>query len=79
MMTGAQVERWACNLAGPFPKLKKGHLYILKAICVFTNYIFLVPLGAKKAVTDAIYEKVFLKFGAGEILADNRGNSAASF
>jgi len=33
----------------------------------------------RKAVTDAIYEKVFLKFEAGEILADNRGNSAASF
>jgi len=69
------VERWACNLAAPFPKSTKGHVYILTAICVFSKYIILVPLQDKKAITvaNAIYERVFWKYGAGEILTDNRG------
>jgi len=74
-LTGAPVERWACDLAGPFPKSTKGHVYILTAICVFSKYIVLVPLRDKKAITvaRAIYERVFLKYGAGEILTDNGG------
>jgi len=75
LLTGAPVERWACDLAGPFPKSTKGHVYILTAICVFSKYIILVPLRDKKAITvaTAIYERVFLKYGAGEILTDNGG------
>jgi len=75
LLTGSPVERWACNLAGPFPKSALGHVYILTAICVFTKYIILVPLGDKAAITvaKAIFEKVFLRFGAGEILTDNGG------
>jgi len=73
LLTEAPVKRWACNLAGPFPKSTKGHVYILTAICVFSKYIILIPLRDKKAITvaTAIYEKVFLKYGAGEILTDN--------
>jgi len=48
LLTGAPVERWACDLAGPFPKSTKGHVYILTAICVFSKYIVLVPLWTKK-------------------------------
>jgi len=75
LLTGAPIERWACDLAGPFPKSTKGHVYILTAICVFTKYIVLFPLRDKKArtVAKAIYERVFLKYGAGEILTDNGG------
>jgi len=75
LLTGAPVERWACDLAGPFPKSTKEHVYILTAICVFSKYIILVPLRDKKAITVAnvIYERVFLKYGAGEILTDNGG------
>jgi len=75
LLTGAAFERWACDLAGFFPKSTKGHVYILPAICVFSKYIILVPLCDKKAITvaNAIYERVFLKYGAGEILTDNGG------
>jgi len=75
LLTGAPVERWACDLAGPFPKSTKGHVYILTAICVFSKYIILVPLRDKKAITvaNAVYVRVFLKYGAGEILTDNGG------
>jgi len=75
LLTGAPVEGWACDLAGPFQKSTKGHVYILTAICVFSKYIILVPLRDKKAIplANAIYEKVFLKYGAGEILTDNGG------
>jgi len=47
----------------------------LTAICVFSKYIKLVPLRDKKAITvsNAIYERVFLKYGAGEILTNNGG------
>ena len=44
MTMGAPVERWACDLAGPFPTSSKGHSYILTAVCVFTKYIVLIPL-----------------------------------
>jgi len=75
LLTGSPVERWACDLAGPFPRSTKGHVYILTAICTFTKFIILVPLKDKTAVSvaTAIFEKVFLKFGAGEILTDNGG------
>jgi len=60
LLMGTLVERWACDLAGPFPKSTKGHVYILTAICVFSKYIILVPLRDKKAiaVANAIYETV---------------------
>ena len=58
---------------GPFPKSLQGFVYILTAICVFTKYMVLVPLRDKTAasVARALFEAVFLKFGAGEILTDN--------
>jgi len=61
LLTGAPAERWACDLAGPFQKSTKGHVYILTAICVFSKYIVLVPLRDKKAITvaRAIYESLF--------------------
>ena len=73
MILGAPLERWACDLAGPFPKSASGHTYILTAICVFSKYMILVPLRDKTAisVTKAIMENVFLRFGAGELLTDN--------
>jgi len=77
LLTGAPVERWgwACDLARPFLMSTKGHVYILTASCVFSKYIILVLLRDKKAITvaNAIYERVFLKYGAGEILTDNGG------
>jgi len=75
LLTGAPVERWAIDLAGPFPKSTKGHVYIMTVIDVFSKYIILVPLRDRKAITvaQAIYERVFLKYGAGEILTDNGG------
>ena len=51
MVTGTLVERWACNLAGPFPTSSRGHVYILTAICIFSKYIVLVPLRDKCATT----------------------------
>jgi len=75
LLTGSPVERWACDLAGPFPKSTKGHVYILTAICTFTRFIILVPLKDKTtiSVATAIFEKIFLKFRAGEMLTDNGG------
>ena len=73
MVIGSPFERWGIDLAGPFPKSNGGHLYILTAICVFSKYIVLRPLRDKQATTvaKAIFENVFMKFGAGEILTDN--------
>ena len=73
MVMGAPVERWACDLSGPFPTSSRGHTYILTAVCVFTKYIVLVPLRDKLATTvaRAIMHNVFLRFGAVEILTDN--------
>ena len=72
MLLGSPVERWACDLAGPFPPAK-GYVYILTAIYVFSKYIVLIPLRDKRAstVAKAIFENVFLRYGAGEILTDN--------
>ena len=70
---GAPVERWACDLAGPFPTSTKGYVYILTCVCVFSKFIVLVPLKDKNATTvaRAIMHNVFLRYGAGEILTDN--------
>jgi len=67
LLTGSPVEKWAWDLAGPFPKSTKGHVYILTAICTFTRFIILVP------VATPIFKKVFLKFRAGEILTNDGG------
>jgi len=73
MVMGAPVERWSVDLAGPFVKSSQGFVYILTAICAFTKFIVLVPLRDKTAiaVARAIWEEVFLKYGAGEVLTDN--------
>jgi len=70
---GVPGGEMGCDLAGPFPKSTKGHTYILTAICAFTKFIILVPLRDKTAISvaKAIFEKVFLRFGAGEILTYN--------
>ena len=72
MTMGTPVERWACDLAGPFPTSSKGHSYILTAVGVFTKYIVLIPLGDKLATTiaRAIMHHVFFRYGEGEILMD---------
>ena len=63
---GAPVERWACDLAGRFPKFSSGNVYILTAVCVFTKFIVLVSLRDKMAISvaRALMKQVFLKFGA---------------
>src|SRR6266496_2945899 len=73
MVLGSPFERWGVDLAGPFPHSTKGHEYILTAIDVFTKYMILVAIKDKTAVTvaKAIYDNVFLMFGAGEILTGN--------
>ena len=73
MTMGAPVERWACDLAGPFPTSTKGHIYILTAVCVFSKYIVLIPLRDKFATTvaRAIFHNVFLRYGVGEVLTNN--------
>jgi len=75
LLKGSLVERWSCDLDGPFLKSTKGHVYILTAICTFTKFIILVLLKDKTAISvaTAIFEKVFLKFEAGKILTDNGG------
>ena len=73
MVLGAPVERWACDLAGPFPTSSRGLTYILTMVCAFFKYIMLVPLRDKTAATMAcaIMHQVFFKFGVGELLMDN--------
>jgi len=75
MVLGAPVERWSIDLARKFPQSSTGYLYIMTAICAFSKFIVLVPLRDKTAMTvaTAIYDHVFLKYGAGEILTDNGG------
>jgi transposase InsO family protein len=75
MVMGAPFERWSIDLAGAFPKSSSGHLYIFTAICAFSKYIVLVPIRDKTAITVAkvIYDRIFLTYGAGEILTDNGG------
>ena len=50
---GAPVERWACDLAGPFPTSTKGYVYILTCVCIFSKFIVLVLLRDKYATTVA--------------------------
>ena len=73
MNLGAPVERWACDLTGPFPQSSSGHAYILTAVRVFPKFIVLVPLKDKMAISvaTALMEQAFLKFRAGQLLADN--------
>src|SRR5258708_29026115 len=73
MVFGSPFERWGNDLAGPFVQSTQGYVYILTAIDVFSKYMVLVPIRNKYATTvaRAIYNHVFLKYGAGEILTDN--------
>jgi len=73
MVLGSPLERWGIDMAGPFPPSSKGYTWILTAIDVFTKYIVLIPCRDKTAVTVArgIFDHVFMKYGAGEVLSDN--------
>ncbi len=73
MTMGSPLERWGIDLAGPFKPSTDGYTWIFTAIDVFSKYMILLPLKDKTAVTvsRAIYDHVFLKYGAGEILTDN--------
>ncbi len=75
MVLGSPFERWGIDLAGQFLRSSQGYEYVMTAIDAFSKYIVLVPLRDKKAITvaRAIYNHVFLKYGAGEILTDNGG------
>jgi hypothetical protein len=76
MVLGSPFERLSVDLAGPFPKSSNGYSYILTAICAFSKFTILVPISDKCAITvaRAIWNNVFLKFGApSEILTDNGG------
>ena len=75
MVMGAPTERWSIDLTGPHVKSVRGFVYILTAVCAFSKYVVMVPLRDKSAVTvaKAIFEQVFLRYGAGEILTDGGG------
>lgn len=72
MLLGSPTERWVCDLTGPHPRARSGHIYILTAVCAFSKFAVMVPLKYKCAIMVAkgIMKSVFSKFGHGEILTD---------
>ena len=57
-----------------YPPHKSGHKYALTVICMFTGYMFCIPLRTKQAseVVQAYIDNVYAKFGGYlKILSDN--------
>jgi hypothetical protein len=68
--------RFACDLAGPFPKTTLGNKYIMVIIEYFSKHIELVPLPAKEAkyTAQALLSHVISRFGACAELVTDQGS-----
>uniref|UniRef100_A0ABD2WPB5 RNA-directed DNA polymerase n=1 Tax=Trichogramma kaykai TaxID=54128 RepID=A0ABD2WPB5_9HYME len=68
-------EMVAADITGPFPRSRKGNKYLLIFMDMFTRYIECIAI--KKAngptITQKLYGRIFMRFGAPEILLTDNG------
>ena len=73
-------SRTHCDLIGPLPKSKDGHVYILTLIDAFTRFLIVVPLRNKSAnvVAKALFERVISQYGPMNTIISDQGSEYVS-
>ena len=63
------------DLIGPFPQSEGGNSYCLTAYCVFTDYLFCLPITNKEAemVVQAYLNYIYSLFGGSKVFITDNG------
>ena len=71
----APFQKFHIDLTGPYRWSSGGHVYLLTGICCLTEYLVVVPLKNKSAVTvgNALLKHVYLIYGAVELQVHDNG------
>ena len=68
------------DLLGPYSEMENGNQYMLKVICMLTNYVFMVPIKTKttKDVINTYLKHVYSITGKGKYILSGRGGEFSS-
>ncbi|WAQ98060.1 POL4-like protein [Mya arenaria] len=71
----APFSVWRIDLYGPVPVTSRAHTYIFTAVCMFSKFLFAIPLRNKDAVTvsEALFS-MFTTYGVCDCLLSDRGS-----
>ena len=74
------METICMDLIGPLPETSSGNKFALTAICLLTNYVFMVPMPNKttQQVIQAYFKHIYLQFGGSRCILMNRGSEFTS-
>lgn len=71
----APFSVWQIDLYGPLPVTPRANVYIFTALCMFSKYLFAVPIRNKDAITVAeTLFQLFTTFGVCDCLLSDRGS-----
>jgi len=73
-------SRWHMDIAGPIKKTKEGYQYILLCVESLSRWPEAFPLKTMEAseVADVLFNQIFCRYGAPEILMSDRGQNFMS-
>uniref|UniRef100_A0A3P9LFN0 Integrase catalytic domain-containing protein n=1 Tax=Oryzias latipes TaxID=8090 RepID=A0A3P9LFN0_ORYLA len=68
-------EKLGVDLMGPFPRSKKGNLFLLVIIDYFSKWVEMFPLKDSKAhrITAVFRDEIFTRFGVPRVIVSDRG------
>ena len=74
------METICMDLIGPLPETSLGNKFTLTAICLLTNYVFMVPIPDKSTqqVIHAYLKHVHAQFGGSRYILTDRGSEFTS-
>ena len=69
------METICMDLIGPLPETSSGNKFALTAICLLTNYVFMIPIPNKMAqqVIHAYLKHIYAQFGGSWYILTDRG------
>ena len=74
------METICMDLIGPLPETSSGNKFALTAICLLTNYVFMVPIPNKttQQVIQAYLKHIYAQFGGSRYILTDRGSEFTS-
>ena len=74
------METICMDLIGPLPETSSGNKFVLAAICLLTNYMFMVPIPNKttQQVIQAYLNHIYAQFGGSRYILMDRGSEFTS-
>ena len=73
------METICMDLIGPLPETSSVNKFVLAAICLLTNYMFMVPIPNKTTqVIQAYLNHIYAQFGGSRYILMDRGSEFTS-